>query len=179
MSEIKFACPHCFLHIACDDLYCGERIDCPGCGKELFIPPRSAFVPLQAGNMTLTLPVAFKERLYPRPAALDLWSEDDWRRHAEASEAHQQLRLWPLWVLLLLPFVMAFILLTHRGGVASMEYFFILCALLSGFYFAKIKGFSGPGMALVGLLCSFAMIFVYIILAFGLLFVGCLVAISR
>ena len=35
------------------------------------------------------------------------------------------------------------------------------------------------GMVLVGLLCSFAMVFIYIILGFGLLFVGCLVAISR
>ena len=179
MSEIKFACPHCSQHIACDDLYCGERIDCPGCEWEMFIPPRSAFVPLQAGNMTLTLPVAFKERSHPRSTTLDFGSEKGRSQRASESRDHQQLRLWPLWVLLLLPFVVAFILMTHRGGVASMEYFFILCALLSGFYFAKIKGFSGPGMALVGLLCSFAMIFVYIILCFGLLFVGCLVAISR
>lgn len=178
MSEIKFACPHCFLHIACDDLYCGERIDCPGCGRELFIPPRAAFVPLQAGNMTLMPPVAFKERLYPRSATLDLWSEQRWAQHTSESREHQQPILLPLWVLLLLPFFVTFILLTHRAGVAAVELCFILCALLFGFYLAKIKNNSGLGMILAGLLYSFAMIFVYIILAFGLLFVGCLVAIS-
>jgi hypothetical protein len=179
MSEIKFACPHCSQHIACDDLYCGERIDCPGCEWEMFIPPRAAFVPLQAGNMTLTLPVAFKERSHPRSASLDFSSKNRRPQRASESRDHQQPSSLPLWILLLLPFVLAFILMTHRGGVASMEYGFILCALLSGFYFAKINGFSGLGLVLVGLLCSFAMIFVYIILSFGLLFVGCLVAISR
>ena len=179
MSEIKFACPHCALHIACDDIYCGERIDCPGCEWEMFIPPRSAFVHLQAGTMTLALPVAFKERPYPRSTTLDFGSGKRRSQPASESRDQQQPSSLPLWILLLLPFVMAFILMTHSGGVASMEYCFILCALLSGFYFAKIKGFSGLGLVLVGLLCSFVMIFVYIILAFGLLFVGCLVAISR
>jgi len=177
MSEIKFACPHCSQHVACDDLYCGERIDCPGCGRTLFIPPRATFIPLSAGNLAVTLPVAFKQPLYPRSSGLDVWTEEKWEEHASELGAHQPPRLLPVWVLLLLPFVVAFILITHRGGLASIECCFILCALLSGFYLAKIKHNSGLGMVLAGFLYSFGMLFVYAAMSFGVLFVGCLVVV--
>jgi hypothetical protein len=177
MSEIKFACPHCSQHIACDDLYCGERIDCPGCRRELFIPPRATFVPLQACNMTLTLPVAFKERLYPRSATLDLWSEEEWERHAGESDIRRRPTLLPLWVLLLLPFFVAFILVSHRAGMVAVEWCFILSALAFGFYLAKVREHTGAGAFLVSLLYSFAMLAVYVIMAVRILFVGCLVLI--
>ena len=144
----------------------------------MFVPRQAAFIPLQAGKITVALPVASKERQYPRSATLGLWSEEKWERHTSEMVIRQQPNLLPLWVLLLLPFFVTFILLTHRADAAAVEICFILCALLFGFYLAKIKNYSGMRMVLVGLLYSFAMIFVYIILAFGLLFVGCLVAIS-
>ena len=175
MSEIKFACPHCSQHIACDDVYCGEQVDCPGCGRMLFVPPRATFIPLSAGNLTVTMPVAFKQPLYPRSSGLDVWTEESWEKHAAEVEPHQPPRMLPVWVLLLLPFVLAFILITHRGGLASIEYGFILCALLAGFYLAKIKQNSGAGMVLAGLVYSLGMLCVYAAMSFGLLFVGCLV----
>ena len=83
----------------------------------------------------------------------------------------------PVWILLFLPFVVALILVTNRAGVVSIEYFFILCAIVSGLYLAKIKGNSGVGMILASLLYSFGMLCVYAVMSFGLLFVGCLVAV--
>jgi hypothetical protein len=177
MSEIKFACPHCSQHIVCDDIYCGERIDCPGCERALFIPLPANFIPLKADNMTLELPVALKERRYPRSAGLDLWTEEKWEQHASEHGVIQKSRLLPLWILLLLPYFVAFILMMHRAGVASIECCFILSALAAGFYLAKIQNKSGMGMIWMGLLYSFAALFVYFILSFGLLFVGCLVVI--
>jgi len=178
MSEIKFACPHCSQHIACDEIYCGEGIGCPGCGRALFVPPLAAFIPLQSGNLTMALPVAFKERPYPRSATLDLWSKERWARHAAESRDHQQPNLLLLWVLLLLPFFVTFILIRHRPSSAAVEgcfMCFILCALASGIYLAMNQHKPGVGQILMGMLYSFAALCVYAVLSFGLLFVGCLV----
>lgn len=177
MSEIKFACPHCSQHIACDDLYCGERIDCPGCARVLFIPPRAAFIPLPVAGLAAPPPIAFKQPLYPRSSRLDVWTEEKWEKHAAELGAHQSPRLLPVWVLLLLPFAIAFILIAHRGGIVSIECCFVLGALLTGFYLAKINQNSGLALALKGLAYSFGMLFVYLAMSFGLLFVGCLVAV--
>ncbi len=175
MSEIKFSCPHCSQHIACEDGYCGERIDCPGCGREIFIPQRAAFIPARAGNMPLTPPVALKEPRRAHSAALDPWTEEQWKDHAAQFRTHQALSLLPLWILLLLPFVMTLVLISHHAGFVSIRACFLVCALLAGFYWAKIKSYSGIKLAGMGLLFSFAVIWVYMILAVGFLFVGCLV----
>lgn len=39
MSTHKIECPHCAQHIACDESYSGVKLPCPGCGKEMVIPP--------------------------------------------------------------------------------------------------------------------------------------------
>ncbi len=174
MIEIKFTCPHCSQHIACDDTCCGERIDCPGCGREIIIPQRAAFIPAIAGKMTLTPPVALKETRYPRSATLDPWTEEQWKEHASKFRSHQPLSLLPIWILLLLPYFLAFILLSHQIGFVPIKFCFMGCALLSGFYYAKIKHYSGAPLIGMGLLYSFAMLMTYIILAVGLLFVGCI-----
>jgi hypothetical protein len=177
MSEIKFACPHCSQHIACDGVYCGEQIDCPGCGRMLLIPPRAAFAPLPVAGRAPP-PVAFKQQLYPRSSRLEVWTEEKWEQHASELGVSQRPSLLPVWVLLLLPFVAAFILVMHRARITSIEYLFILCALVTGFYLAKIQKNSGLGMILAGLLYSFGMLCAYAAMSFGLLFVGCLVALS-
>jgi len=78
MSEIKFACPHCRQHIACDDAYCGARIDCPGCQRELFVPRRAAFVPIQPGNLALELPVASKMGSHAPPIIPAGLTDEQW-----------------------------------------------------------------------------------------------------
>jgi hypothetical protein len=143
----------------------------------MFIPPRATFVPLQAGNMTLTLPVAFKERSHPCSTTLDFGSEKGRSQRASESRDHQQPSLLPLWVLLLLPFFLAFILISHRAGMVAVEWCFILCALAFGFYLAKVREHTGIGAFVVSLLYSFAMLVVYVIMALAILFVGCLVLI--
>ena len=45
MSEFKFACPHCGQHIAGDESYCGQQIQCPGCGGAILIPQAQAASP--------------------------------------------------------------------------------------------------------------------------------------
>jgi hypothetical protein len=38
MSEIKFACPGCEQHIACDTGYSGMEISCPACKAKMIVP---------------------------------------------------------------------------------------------------------------------------------------------
>jgi hypothetical protein len=175
MSEIKFACPHCSQHIACDDTYCGEQIDCPGCEGEMFVPQRATFIPALPGGLTLSLPVAHKETRVLRPITLDVWTEERWRAHAAEHGVHQPLSLLPVWLLLLLPFVAALILVAHHANFSLIRACFTVCALLSGFYWARIKKHSGVQFVLMGLLYSFAMLCAYMALAVGLLFGGCLI----
>jgi len=39
MADMKFSCPHCGQHIACDDAWSGHQIQCPGCQGNLLVPP--------------------------------------------------------------------------------------------------------------------------------------------
>jgi hypothetical protein len=55
---------------------------------------------------------------------------------------------------------------------------FVLCALVAGFYLAKIQKKSGARLVVMGLLYSIAALFVYVMVAGGLLFVGCLVVLA-
>src|SRR5437867_13292076 len=38
MPELKFACPGCGQHIACDELWGGHTIQCPTCKQDLRVP---------------------------------------------------------------------------------------------------------------------------------------------
>ena len=68
MNEIKFACPHCHQHIACDEGYCGYQIACPACEGAMIVPKLATFGLRAPANLSLALPVATPvptERRYP------------------------------------------------------------------------------------------------------------------
>lgn len=179
MSEIKFACPYCSQHIICDDAFCDERIQCPGCGKELFVPTLAAFIPLPAGNLALELPVASKERR-PFPAGgSELLDENGPDQRAVGRREAKFPLLLPFWLLLFLPFVLALVFARRRGGLVSIEYLFILFAIAAGFYLAVVQKKTEVGVVLRGILYTIAMLFVFAVVAVGLLFVGCLIILSN
>jgi hypothetical protein len=178
MSDVKFACPYCLQHIGCDAGYCGERIDCPGCGQEIFIPQRSTFVPLHSAGVNLALPVASRGHPTSRPATLDVWTADKWEQHAKAKGTCTPSRLLPLWILLLLPFVVALVLIMHGVKAQDTGYVFGLSALLAGFYWCLVQHKTGLEMVLKGLVYSFAILFLFGILGTGLLFFGCVLALG-
>ena len=45
-GEIKFACPQCTQHIACDATSSGRALACPGCGTQLCVPPAQGDAPV-------------------------------------------------------------------------------------------------------------------------------------
>ena len=38
MAEMKFSCPQCGQHIACDDAWAGQQLECPGCHNGIVVP---------------------------------------------------------------------------------------------------------------------------------------------
>jgi DNA-directed RNA polymerase subunit RPC12/RpoP len=38
MKELKFECPHCKQHLACDNQNSGRQIQCPNCNHLIRIP---------------------------------------------------------------------------------------------------------------------------------------------
>jgi hypothetical protein len=42
---MKFSCPQCGQHIACDDAWAGHQIACPACQTNLFVPQIEAVSP--------------------------------------------------------------------------------------------------------------------------------------
>jgi hypothetical protein len=178
MSEIRFVCPFCSQHLACDDVFCDERIICPACKKELLVPAREAFTPPRAGGLAMALPVASAGPPAIPAGGIAPLAQNKWGERASHKGSTGAWRLLPLWILLFLPFVLALIFVTHRGGLVSIEYVFILCAIAAGFYLAKIQNKAGAEFVLMGIVYSIAAFTFYGVVAGGLLFVGCIVALS-
>jgi len=40
MADLKFPCPSCQQNIVCDELWCGQEIQCPSCKVELVVPQK-------------------------------------------------------------------------------------------------------------------------------------------
>jgi hypothetical protein len=174
MSDVKFACPYCSQHVLCDEIYCSEPIECPGCQREIFVPSRSTFVPLQMGNMTLEVPIASKERPPIRIQGVDVLSEKDWEERTSEGGLGKSASMLPVWILFLLPFVLAFLLSTRRAPAMAFVYCFVFCAIAGGFYLATMRNDSVAARVVKGLVYAVVGLVCFAIIGVGLLFVGCL-----
>ncbi|HXT40975.1 MAG TPA: hypothetical protein VN887_13270 [Candidatus Angelobacter sp.] len=100
MNEIKFACPHCQQHIACDEGYCGHQIACPACAGGMIVPGHTAFGFGATSSVSLAVPVATRvSRQAGRSTSNDpdVWTEKEWDRHVAESERHGFSGLQPPW----------------------------------------------------------------------------------
>ena len=59
MAEFKFSCPQCGQNIACDDLWRGQQLQCPGCQATLTVPA----VPSAIGQVGVAPPAASAPRI--------------------------------------------------------------------------------------------------------------------
>ena len=121
MTEIKFACPHCSQHIACDEAYCGYQVPCPACQGGLIVPRLAAFgFGMASANLSLALPVATP---VPRQAAAALstaaWSEKKWDRHVAEAEGLSASQAWRGTILLLLFFAPALLALLFANSMSG------------------------------------------------------------
>jgi hypothetical protein len=81
MSEIKFACPHCDQHIACDESHGGRVIQCPACLGVMRIPQSLHAAAADALRLAARTPGVGRTRLYPTVATVDPWTEEEWNEH--------------------------------------------------------------------------------------------------
>jgi hypothetical protein len=81
MSEIKFACPHCDQHIACDESYGGRTLQCPACLGTMRIPQALGTTTPVPLRLAAGAPGVGHAQLYPAVATLDPWTEEEWNRH--------------------------------------------------------------------------------------------------
>jgi hypothetical protein len=173
MSEVKFACPYCAQHIACDDAYCGNAIVCPACSEKIFVPRLSAFTQSDPGKLKLALPVAPKTEFVPRVAAPDVWSQQQWDQHL-AEVTGEQPEMQPIIWFFVAASPFFSLALAFRGvGFAPVATCFILSALLAGFAWAWSRSLRGFRLALVTVAAAVTVLAGYGCLAVAILVAGC------
>lgn len=127
MSDIRFACPFCTQHIACDRSYSGNPIDCPSCGARITVP-RSIEIVSDRTPIPVALPA-------PRERDLGLWTEDAWREHVRQTPDIDELDN-SRWTLAQLPIVLAIVLpvlVVYGAGPQTMWCAMVVGALISGY----------------------------------------------
>ncbi len=173
MSEIKFACPHCGQHIACNRDYADMCILCPTCSKPMEVPLLSA---AEASHPDLCVVAAVprpKQRLSSRVPTIGLWREDEWKEHyKEVATPPQQT---PLWLVCALGTLIAAVLL-NAGGMPG--WVLILCVLigtvLSCIFAVKGQTVGGKAGSAVSVVSYILLLLITIPLAaIGVLFIGC------
>ena len=109
MNEIKFACPHCSQHIACNSDYADMCIVCPSCGKPMTVPVLTASGTAHPEMCVVASLPAPRQRFRSRVPILDPWTEEDWAEHYRnvTGESPNQAPRWLVVALfaLLSPFI--------------------------------------------------------------------------
>ena len=86
MSDIRFACPYCSQHIACDEDYADLAIDCPACGNSMVVPRLSAANSAHPDLLLLASPPAPKHVPAPPVQTVRAWTEREWAERSESSK---------------------------------------------------------------------------------------------
>ncbi len=175
MSEIKFACPHCNQHIACDIDYSSLTIDCPGCGGSVVVPGWATFQRPESLTVAPTSPA--QGTPVTQGPAFGAWTKEQLQhRYDEALGATS--RPSPLWLLAAIGTVIfAVILGANRSGFWMITLCLLVGGIISGVLAAESRRVrsSGPVInpILKVLLYILAAIVILPCLALGILLVGC------
>ena len=179
MSEIKFACPHCGQHIACDRDYADLCIVCPACGQSMEVPRLSAAAPSHPDMCVVASIPQSKQRFTARIPTIGLWKEEEWEeRYRAAATPPQQT---PVWLLSALGTVIAAALLK---ATLAPAWAIVLCVLagtgLSCFFVAKGRTIpetsaAHPKLGAVVSVVTYIWLLLLAIpfVALGVLFIGC------
>jgi len=174
MSDIRFACPYCHQHIACDADYSDSSIDCPACGSSMVVPRLS-----NSGSdhpaMVLVASTPSPKHIAPeRMDTLRGWTEEEWAQHlrkigeGNTGEA-------PHWALsLVVTIIILFILRINHAGAGSIIACLILGAAISGVLMAKQRSSAGAYVVLKGLGIGVALCLLLPVVALAILFIGCM-----
>jgi len=173
-NDIKFGCPYCQQHIACDAGYRDFTIDCPACGNSLVVPH---LTPSDPAHPAMVIVASSPAPARPEPAVVplaNLRSAQEWaqrsRQLAFAAE-----KTAPHWVLSFMGMlILLFILRIHHSPI----WLLILCLVggtgLSVLLMAKDRKSTEAYSLLRGLGIAAALCVLIPVIAVGILFIGCL-----
>ncbi len=178
MSDIKFSCPHCTQHIACDGDYAGLSIACPGCGKSMVIPRLIPTAESQAIlRMMATVPKPERRPATPPPLPPPR-RQDQWTEHVPAKGRNQPGE-FPLWIVSAL--VTLILATALRAGGTSWVVITVVVVAGAGISLwlmlgrgAELEEGADVAFALGKALLILLLVIVGIpAIALGVLFVGC------
>jgi hypothetical protein len=172
MSEIKFACPQCGQHIACDAGYADMCIACPACHQPMEVPRLSASEVSHPEICLVASPPTPKNRFSSRIPTIGLWTENEWEERYRAARSEPQQT--PAWVLSALgTLIVAALLKAGRAPGWSIVLCVLAGTVLSCYFLAKNRtaiNYDNVGVTIGLLLIALP------VLALGVLFVGCVTA---
>jgi hypothetical protein len=179
MSEVKFACPHCRQHIACDSDYADMCIVCPSCQKPMEVPRLSAADASHPAMYLVASVPAPKQRFSSRIPTIDLWREKEWDERYRAMTTPEQPT--PAWVMSGVGTLIAAAVLKAARAPA---WGIILCVLagtaLSAYLVYKRRMIAtvplGTAGTFVKVIAGIGLLILAIpAVALGILFIGCTV----
>jgi hypothetical protein len=174
MSDIRFACPHCSQHIACDADYCDVAIDCPACGNSMVVPRLTATDSTHPAMVLVASTPAPKHIVPPPIPPLRAWTEQEWARHSQSLPGGKPGQA-PHWVLSLFgTLIVVFILRINHAGIGLVIACLILGGALSAVLMVKDRKSTGAYTLLRGLGIAVALCFLLPVVALGVLFIGCM-----
>jgi hypothetical protein len=176
MKEIKFACPQCGQHIACDRDYADMCIVCPACGQPMEVPRLSAVAASHPDLCLVASTPTPKQRFSSRIPTIGLWTEKEWEERYRAATTQPQQT--PAWLVSALGTVVLAAIL--KAGLAP-GWTVVLCVVtgtaLSCYLLAKNRTLTNESSvsATVGGLV-YLMLWLVLgipVVAVGVIFVGC------
>jgi hypothetical protein len=179
MKEIKFACPGCGQHIACDRDYADMCIVCPACNQPMEVPRLITSEAVHSEACIVASIPTPKQRFASRIPTIDLWTENEWDERYRAANTEPQQT--PAWVVSALGTLIAAAVL--KAGLAP-GWAVVLCVLagsaLSCYLLAENRTLTNasPGLSTAGgvatLVLKIGLVLLAIpVLALGVLFIGC------
>src|SRR5438093_863028 len=98
VNEIRFACPYCSQHIACDAGYRDFAIDCPACGNSMVVPHLQ---PSDPAHPAMVVVASTPATLRSEPAPISLPSLQSARERTQCPRELPEYRekTAPHWVL--------------------------------------------------------------------------------
>ena len=179
MSEIKFACPSCGQHIACDRDYADMCIVCPECHQPMEVPRLSAAAPSHPDLCLVASRPAPKRRMSSRIPTIDLWTEREWeQRYSETASQPQQT---PAWIISALGTIIGAAILRAMQVTNPIIIVLIVAGTALSCYLMATKqavqGESPNAGRVVSLVLTIGLLILAIpVVALGVLFLGCLCA---
>ena len=170
--ELKFACPHCNQHIACDTSYVGLAIDCPSCGKAMVVPRLTGAEAAHGGMVLVASTSRPAAPVLPAPPVVKAWTEGEWARRAGPAETGEDGRVTVWMGAGLATLIIAAILRAHSAGSGLIFVWVIAGSIITGILLAKGRTKGARGI-LKGFALMLAAIIVLPLLALSVLFIGC------